>query len=437
MKRFITITSALALVGSVSYAMEEDKMDEMMEAEAPSVTMTGSAELGFKSVDDDDDSTEDFKIIRMYKVAFGSSGTTDGGLVFGAGISIIDEHGDPGDTKSVGGSNVYIGGADGSWKLKLGGNDPGALVAGGIGVADDRLDRGNALIGLEGSFGDTSYRLTMADPQNDENDWSIGAKHSLGDFSVGIGMDSMDGLALSVGTELQGVGLTAYYSTSEATNVNLEKDYKQPSSLAAPTGHASDNNKDAINEAYSKYMASFETLGKQEWKGLGLKASVSAGEGAKISFGYSTSKMEQMENMPDAVDRVIIDTETEATGDAATAVAFNVSSDGIAENTEVAYAVATSYALRSEAAENWNGTAKTSLIEIDFEYDLGGDAKLIAGIDKKTVETLELTATSHKATDDGFEFSTEAGTDNEVVTYSTSVSEKDTTELSLKLAFSF
>ena len=166
MKRFITITSALALFGSVSYAMEEDKMDEMMEAPAPSVTVTGAAEIGFKNVDDDSmPDAETIKLIRKYQVNFSSQGTTDGGLVFGAGISIEDEQGIDEDANEVGGSNVYIGGADGSWKLKFGGNDPGIDVVGGIGVADDNFGgEGSTTIGLEGAFGETSYRFTMADP---------------------------------------------------------------------------------------------------------------------------------------------------------------------------------------------------------------------------------------------------------------------------------
>jgi len=59
MKKLITITSALALAGSVSYAMEEDAMDEMMEAPAPSVAVGGSAKIGIINEDDNDEATED------------------------------------------------------------------------------------------------------------------------------------------------------------------------------------------------------------------------------------------------------------------------------------------------------------------------------------------------------------------------------------------
>ena len=441
MKKLISITSALVLAGGVSYAMDEEAMDkDMMEMEAPSVNLSGEAEMGFKSVDDGNDTTEDFGLIRSYKVGFSSSGVTDGGLMFGAGISIIDEHEGGDDVKAVGGSNVYIGAADGTWKLKLGGNDPGIEQAGGIGVADDNFHGGdNAAIGIEGAFGGTSYRLTAADPKatdNADGDWSLGVSHSLGDFSVGVGMDSESGLALSVGTDVSGVGLTAYYATSEIEDVDLEADYMQPKMFStpyyAPSG-TSDEDKTAINKQYAEYQATLMTMGKREWSGLGLKASIAAGEGATLSLGYSSSKMEQTETKPKAADRVLLDSEHEA--DISEATSAGVSPRLSNPSGTTASAATTHYAVR-EAAEDWSGSAKTSLIELEFAYDLGGGAKLIAGIDKQTTEMLELTA-SHDTNDDGSYKFEDADEDAEKVTYSTSVSESDTTTLELKLAFTF
>ena len=449
MRKFIVFTSALVIAGGVSYAMEEEAMDKEMMMEAPSVSISGSAELGFMSKDDGDDETEDFSIIREYKVAFSSQGTTDGGLVFGAGININDtEDDDP--HKSVGGSNVYIGAADGTWKLKLGGNDPGIEQAGGIGVADDNFHGGDSNdIGVEGAFGGTSYRLTVANPQATEagdGDWSLGVSHAMGDINVGVGMDSESGLALSVGTDVSGVGLTAYYSTSELADVDLEEGYMQP--LAAPRGldkapeAVTDANKSGITKNWNEASM---TMGKKEWTGLGLKASIAAGEGATLSLGYSSSKMEQTENKSDAKDRVLVALETEDTTDNnATSVAYGSDSDGIADNEDVAYGD-NSYALREKAAEDWSGTTKESLIELEFAYDLGGGAKLIAGIDKQTTESLGLVASHKPSTVDNappgsFAYTTgdeDGANADEVVTYSTSVTESDTTTLKLKLAFTF
>ena len=166
MKKFIVFLSSVALVGSVSYAMDEEAMDEemMMEVAAPLVAVGGSASIGIKNDSSADNSLE---LIRAYKVTFDSSGTTDGGLMFGAGISLRDDTTEE-DAPTLKGSKVYIGGADGSWKVQFGGNDPGIELAGGIGLADDHflMDDEDASISLEGSFGGTSYRLTLSDPSN-------------------------------------------------------------------------------------------------------------------------------------------------------------------------------------------------------------------------------------------------------------------------------
>ena len=84
-------------------------------------------------------------------------------------------------------------------------------------------------------------------------------------------------------------------------------------------------------------------------------------------------------------------------------------------------------------------------MSLNLAYDLGGGAKLIAGIDKQTTESLGLVA-SHKpntTTDAAGDFAftdldtTDEDNADEVVTYSTSVTESDTTTLELKLAFTF
>ena len=337
MRKFMVFASALALSGSMAFAMEKDAMDEdMMMEKAPSVSVGASGKIGIKNVDDGVEATEDFQLVRAYKVTFDSTGTTDGGLMFGAGMSIRDDTGEE-DMPLVKGSNVFVGGADGSWKLQFGGNDPGIDLAGGFGVADDHFGGGNdATIALSGSFGDTSFRITTADPGIEipartedfdtnivardaydaavkaDNDWSIGVSHSINTISVGVGMDSEDGLAIGVGTDLSGVSTFVYWSKSEFKDIVIRYD-----------GPAS---------------GSDDRFASQENTGLGVKASMSAGEGATFSVGYSTRKLEQ---------------------------------DGYL------------------ASGNYDGTAKTKLIEVDFTYDLGGGATLSAGIDKKDEETLE------------------------------------------------
>ena len=503
MKKFIIITSALALAGGISYAMEEEAMDEemMMEAPAPSVTLSGSAEIGIKNVDDSSKpNAETFQLIREYKVTFGSSGTTDGGLLFGAEININDtEDNDP--HQSVGGASVYVGSGDGSWKVQFGGNDPGIEQAGGIGVADDHFGGGeDATIGLEGSFGGATVRMTMSNPGNSvpakaftwdgsyfgsgadhslfysgttrtetngitptktgtfeapanaeavkkildatnldhkhemtlkriaaacnviytdgnlgadgkkggtgentdqdpnmvinphgneanedsytegntyhrcsdqhldrsdsvtvtnnladydaamakEDNWSVGFSYALDTISVGVGMDSSKGIALSLGTDLSGVNVTAFYGKSEHEDVVLYRAASNPivrkqnraetTTKAFPDTDAVDfiNRYDGYTVDGSKSVV--DIMGTRENTGIGVSASMAAGEGATFSVAYSSNKLEQ--------------------------------------------------SAAAAANSAYNATAETKLVEVDFEYALGGGATLKAGIDKKDVEAI-------------------------------------------------
>ncbi len=323
MRKLIVFASALALSGSMVFAMEEGAMDEAMMEKAPSVAVGGSGKIGIKNVDDGDETTEDFQLVRAYKVTFDSTGTTDGGLMFGAGMSIRDDTGEE-DMPVVKGSYVFVGGGDGSWKLQFGGNDPGIDLAGGFGVADDHFGgEGDVSMALSGAFGDTSYRISAADPEatgDAENDWSVGVSHSINTISVGVGMDSESGLAIGVGTDLSGVSTFVYWSKSELKMQDI-----QPVYGAADVQYAS------------------PLKGTHEGSGLGVKASMSAGEGATFSVGYSVEKIETM-----------------ATHEANLTPITTPPAD-------------------------YNGERETKLIEIDFSYDLGGGAKLTAGIDKKDI----------------------------------------------------
>ncbi|MCY3725758.1 MAG: hypothetical protein OXF95_03875 [Rhodobacteraceae bacterium] len=339
MRKLIVFASALALSGSIAFAMEEKAMDEeMMEALAPSIAVGGSGKIGIKNVDDSSDpDAEQFKLVRAYKVTFDSTGTTDGGLMFGAGMSIRDDTGEKDVTNDEGekvqgpavkGSYVFVGGGDGSWKLQFGGNDPGIDLAGGFGVADDHFGgEDDVSMALSGAFGDTNYRITAADPEatgDADNDWSIGVNHSINTISVGVGMDSESGLAIGVGTDLSGVSTFVYWSKSELKMQDIQPIYG------------------IDTEAYRTDDVGL-VKGTNEGTGLGVKASMSAGEGATFTVGYSVEKIETMAtNNPDGA-------------------AF----DG--------------------TAGNYNGERETKVIEIDFSYDLGGGAKLTAGIDKKDI----------------------------------------------------
>ena len=343
MRKFIIFASALALSDSMVFAMEENAMDEdMMEAPALSVSVGGSGKIGIKNVDDSSKpDAEQLKLVRAYKVTFDSTGTTDGGLMFGAGMSIRDDTTETADGGPVvRGSYVFVGGADGSWKLQFGDNDQGIDLVGGFGVVGNIFYGGyDTTIALSGSFGNTEYRITAADPgieipvrtagfnlpenfaardaydaaRNADNNWSIGVRHSIDKTSVGVGMDSEDGLAVGVGTDLSGVSTFVFWSKSE---------YR-----GAVYGGQADGSGD--------------TKFSNEYTGLGVKASMSAGEGTTFSVGYSTLKYDQIVTVGNS---------------------------------------------------SGNGTAEVKSIEVDFTFNLGGDATFEAGIEKLNEEHIDYSA---------------------------------------------
>ncbi len=135
-----------------AHAVDETKMDvAMMEdgpevmdegmpmATAPSVVLSGEAKMGLKRVDDNaskDPESDNIKTVVEYEVTFKSSGVTDGGLVFGAAISIDEDGKGAAGSNGVNEASAYIGSADGTWKLQFGSNDPGIDLVGNVGLAD-------------------------------------------------------------------------------------------------------------------------------------------------------------------------------------------------------------------------------------------------------------------------------------------------------------
>ncbi len=324
MKKFMISVSALALSGSMAFAMDEEAMDEemMMEAPAPSIALSGEAKMGVKNVSSDNEDDDGLALIEDFQVTFSASGTTDGGLKFGASLAIEQDARDDGKVK---GSTVYVGGAGGAWKLAFGDPDPGAWSSGGIGITeeDNILLASGQKIELSGAFQGASYVLTSNAPTDDDvsNQWSMGVTYDAGAVQVGVGMDSEKGLALGVGTDLSGVSTSVFYARSEsADNNDLDID--------TTTGIGDDD------------------LYDEKTSGVGVSASMAAGEGATITVAYSTRKKERT-------------TEVETIGDEADYVA----------------------------------SVKDKKIQLDFDYDLGGGATFNAGVDQQDTENVNKVTT--------------------------------------------
>ncbi len=152
MKKLLIASTALSLAGGAAFA-------EM------AITVGGSAELGLDYESEPGEGMSKHKFVHDFGVTFGGSGTTDGGLTFGASAGF--------DNKSGGGSfddgSVYVSGSFG--KLSIGDVGRGIDLAGGIndvgmndiGVDDmvEDLREGTAKqIRYENNFGQISIAIS-------------------------------------------------------------------------------------------------------------------------------------------------------------------------------------------------------------------------------------------------------------------------------------
>ena len=109
MKRLLTVTTAIALVGGVALA---------------EITVSGDAKFGIDYTSEPGANMSKHSFKHEMGVDFSGSGTTDGGLSFGGSAGF-----DTGDKETNTGS-VFISGAFGT--ITIGDNDPADLLAGGI-----------------------------------------------------------------------------------------------------------------------------------------------------------------------------------------------------------------------------------------------------------------------------------------------------------------
>ncbi|MCY4185582.1 MAG: hypothetical protein OXD45_09755, partial [Rhodobacteraceae bacterium] len=346
-----------------------------------------------------------------------------------------------------------------------------------IGVAseDGFFDGGdNAQIGLEGAFGGTTYRITLADPQlakgtQGDGDWSAGARIALGEYAVGVGMDSEGGVALGLGATLSGVGLEAVYSKADESafdlkNFNTSTYANRPNngtthgahSAVADTAFVSksigqrileDNRNttgtNAITNRLFAPTARIQDLGTNygsaEWKGLGFKATIPAGEGVKLTAAYSQREGES--GMGAGNYRVVNDgTATPVAFTAENAAAVAVLIDPMLDADTTADGLQQATAAQITAAQNAvvTGTQEVKKIEIGMEYVLGGGATLKAVVKKEDHETTAALTSTRPVADDSGGIVTGAAVNAETNPRSVPYMNTDSiTTLELKIAFSF
>ena len=289
-------------------------------AVAQGVTFSGSGNLGViyhgdskfnvNGTEGDIEKKSYFEWISNFDLAMSASGTTDGGLTFGASATIKagNEKVDDNDTSksTVGSSNVYIAGE--SWKIAIGDLDPashkgrslGDVGFDGLGVddvaegavsstqadvevsfslgaaslaitADQRpgakavdghtaLTRASESTAGDGKIGDDAADVAA---EKQETEWAAGVSFGIGSTSLGIGMDSNKLMQASIGADLGAFSGSIFYAQQKDKTVD---------------NSAADDASTEANTVNNKNT------------GMGVEIKVSAGANTMINAVYTQGK---------------------------------------------------------------------------------------------------------------------------------------------------
>ena len=186
-------------------------------ASAEGVSISGSAGMGFIHANDNLKWNSDFD------VKFSASGTTDGGLTFGASAALESEEGSGGVSQST----VYISGE--AWKVSIGDVGRASDMAEVIpDVGYDGLGVDN--FAEEGAVGQTSAEAkatftlgnaslavsTAGKDKNNKTPWAAGLKVDAGNMSFGAGVDSQKLISAGVSASLGSIDVALYYAKDQA-----------------------------------------------------------------------------------------------------------------------------------------------------------------------------------------------------------------------------
>ncbi|NRP13465.1 MULTISPECIES: porin [unclassified Aliiroseovarius] len=281
MKKILIATTAL--VATAGYA-------------AADINLSGAAVAGFKYADVD---TVDEKLIAHvdYTLTIAMSGETDGGLTFGADLTV---YGDESSTLNGGDLVAYIEGGFG----KFSAGNVGSAVDATLGLGDlgfDGLGTDNVAEALidyndqgtlmyKGTFGDftvaASYNMSVdntdptidytADPATPDaaNEFSIAATYNMGDYDFGLGYDERgDVITVKAGANVSGFDIDALasFGDNDATAYGLTASY----TMGATT----------VTAAYSK--AEDAAFTGDDGEAFGIGVAYDLGGGAKIKGGIA------------------------------------------------------------------------------------------------------------------------------------------------------
>ena len=302
MKKILLMTMGTALLGSAAIA--------------EGVSISGSAGMGVIHMD------KSVKWISDFDVGFSASGTTDGGLTFGAAAKMkASGNGD----SVVGNSNVYVSGE--AWTISIGDLDPATHMArplpdvgyDGLGVdniaegavgstpaqAKVSFTLGNATLGITTGHvaaaaesyepiatnaDTTDVKTVAAVPRS--NEWAVGLNVDAGGMSFGAGADSQDLVAFSAKASMGGISTVLYYAKDENT-INDTDGYdtiaKQSGLGVSASFDASDTTTVSIVWAQQRetYLDGGTGTVKTDSDGVGIGISTNLGGGATLQAGIA------------------------------------------------------------------------------------------------------------------------------------------------------
>ena len=216
-------------------------------AVAQGVTFSGSGDLGVIYNGDTKDSDgnvtmqSSFTWISNFDLAMSASGTTDGGLTFGAGATVKAGNA----SSEVGKSNAYIGGE--SWKISIGDLDAASVKGQGLGdvgfdglgvedVAVDLVETAGADVEVSFTLGTASLAITVdqepgkaridadSPATKQTTEWAAGVSFDIGSTSLGIGMDSEKLMQASIGADLGSFGGNLYFAQRKVSTTETSTD---------------------------------------------------------------------------------------------------------------------------------------------------------------------------------------------------------------------
>ena len=276
MKKLLTATTALALVGGAAFA---------------EITISGSAELALDYNSEADDGMSKHTFNHDFNVNFAGSGTTDGGLSFGASGGLDNESG---GNSSLSEGTVFVSGAFGT--ITFGDNGSADKLSGGIAdvglndvgvddVAEDlygttanqvRYDQTVGNIALAISAGtNTASAATTTAAEVKKNDYAIGMSFNASGATVGLGYDSKKAISAGFGYSTGQISANAFYAKRDMDLANL-----------GPDGTA-DNADDTTN-----------TVGQT---GLGLDVSYTMGA-STLTLAYAKTDLKNIQAFGDGTN---------------------------------------------------------------------------------------------------------------------------------------